>query len=266
MFSENPILRNRPDINPYRHSLISTLNRLKWDITPESWRSRRKIKHYKSRYLNKKAVIICNGPSLNKSDLSLLDNVFTFGLNKINLLFDRTDFRPSCIVSVNPLVIEQNSSFYNQTSIPLFLDSFALKFVSNSPSRIFFHSCQEDKFARDCSISIYHGYTVTFVAMQLAFYMGFSDVTLIGCDHSFSEKGPANMKVISKEKDNDHFDPGYFAGGLEWQLPDLPASEYNYSRAKNTYEAFGRRLVNSTEGGELKILPRLPLEEFILGS
>jgi hypothetical protein len=263
--SKNPILRNRPDINPYRHSLSSTLNRLKWDINPESWRSRRKIKQFESKYLNKKAVIICNGPSLLKSDFSLLNNIFTFGLNKINLLFEKTDFRPSCIVSVNPLVIEQNSSFYNQTTIPLFLDSFAVKFVGHSSTKIFFHSYRQDKFARDCSISIYPGYTVTFVAMQLAFYMGFSDVTLIGCDHSFSNKGPSNMKVISGEKDHDHFDPNYFAGGLEWQLPDLAGSEYNYSKAKSVYEASGRRLVNSTEGGELELLPRVPLEEFILG-
>lgn len=36
----------------------------------------------------------------------LLDGVFTFDLNKINLLFDKYSFRTSSIVAVNLLVIE----------------------------------------------------------------------------------------------------------------------------------------------------------------
>ena len=140
---------NSPYLNPYRHAGTEFLKRLLWDLNFESFRSRKKISKIKDKYIGKKAVIICNGPSLLKTDFSLLENVFTFGLNKINLLFDKTDFRPSCIVSVNKFVIEQNKDFYNQTIIPLFLDNRSIKHIQTRENIIFIHSAGYSKFARD---------------------------------------------------------------------------------------------------------------------
>jgi len=117
--------------------------------------------------------------------------------------------------------------------------------------------------ARDCSISINDGHTVTFVAMQLAFHMGFDSVALIGCDHDFSAKGPPNQTVVSSEKDDSHFDSNYFAGGMKWQLPDLVQSELSYALAKEVYEAFDRKIFNATEGGQLELLPRIRLADFV---
>lgn len=264
LYSEaDPLLTQRPTVNPYRYGAFEIWNRLKWDLNPESWRSRKILKAYKDKYTGKKAVIVCNGPSLLKTDLSLLEGVFTFGLNKINLLFDKSNFRPSCIVAVNPFVIEQNADFYNQTDIPLYLSSWGVKLINKRISVTFLHSSTQSKFAQDCSVSICYGHTVTFTAMQLAFHMGFKDVALIGCDHNFATKGAANKTVISREKDDNHFDKNYFAGGVKWQLPDLFQSEINYTIAKNMYEATGKRIVNCTEGGNLEIFPKTQLSEFI---
>lgn len=259
-----PLLTQRPTVNPYRYGAFEIWNRFKWDLNPESWRSRKKLKAYKDKYTGKKAVIVCNGPSLLKTDLSLLEGIFTFGLNKINLLFDKSNFRPSCIVAVNPFVIEQNADFYNQTNIPLFLDKYGIKFIHNRLNTTFMHSSTQNKFARDCSISICQGYTVTFVAMQLAFHMGFASVALIGCDHNFAVKGPANMTVVSGEKDESHFDPKYFAGGVKWQLPDLVMSEMFYHVAKNQFENHGKKIVNCTEGGLLDVFKRSNLKDWIM--
>jgi hypothetical protein len=259
----NPLLIQRPTINPYRSAAYLIWHRLKWDLHPESWHSRSKINNYKNKYEEQKAVIVCNGPSLLKTDFSILEGTFTFGLNKINLLFDKSSFRPSCIVAVNPFVIEQNQDFYNKTDIPLFLDSCATTNVKSRSNIAFLHSASQQKFAKDCSISIYQGYTVTFVAMQLAFHMGFSKVALIGCDHNFAQKGPANMTVVAQEKDESHFDPKYFADGVKWQLPDLEGSEMSYRMARSVYNASGRVMVNCTEGGKLELLPRMSLQDFI---
>jgi hypothetical protein len=259
----NPLLTQRPTINPYRYGAFEIWNRLRWDLNPESWRSRKKLKAYKDKYTGKKAVIICNGPSLLKSDLSLLQGVFTFGLNKINLLFDKSNFRPSCIVAVNPFVIEQNADFYNQTDIPLYLSSWGVKLIKKRDNVTFLHRSTQSKFAQDCSASISYGHTVTFVAMQLAFHMGFKDVALIGCDHNFATKGAANKTVISGEKDDNHFDKNYFSGGVKWQLPDLFQSEINYTLARDVYEAKGRRLFNSTDGGFLEVFEKILLKGFI---
>ena len=54
-----------------------------------------------------RAFIIGNGPSLRETDLSPLRNEFTFGLNRIYLMFPELGFQTSCLVSVNDLVVEQ---------------------------------------------------------------------------------------------------------------------------------------------------------------
>lgn len=120
-------------------------------------------------------------------------------------------------------------------------------------------------FSRDCSMNVYQGGTVTYVALQLAFHMGFSRVALVGCDHSFATKGPSNKTIVATGADQSHFDPNYFADGTKWQLPDLFASEVSYNMAKAMYEEYGRSLVNCTEGGKLDIFDRQGLVDFLNG-
>lgn len=249
-------------VNPYLWSAMYAWNRLRWDLKPQSWRSRSRVRKWKNRFAGQAAVIVCNGPSLLRTDLSLLDGIFTFGLNKINLLFDQSSFRPSAIVAINRFVLRQNSEFYNATSIPLFLSSEASGLVRMRKNVHFMHMTNFS-FARDCAISVTAGFTVTFAAMQLAYHMGFTRVALIGCDHDFAEKGPANAVVTSKGADRSHFDPRYFADGTQWQLPDLAASEYYYKMARDAYVDGGRVIVNATEGGKLEVFERMQLAEFL---
>jgi len=262
---DDPLVKRRPTVNPYFQAAELLYRRILWDLHPESWRSRSKLHAWRDRFSNQKAVILCNGPSLLKSDLSLLDGVFCFGLNKINLLFERSPFRPHCVVAVNPFVIEQNAEFYNGTSLPLFLDSCGLtrRLVKPRENIAFLHR-GSGRFARDCSMSVDQGYTVTYVAMQLAFHMGFRKLALIGADHDFAVKGAAANKIVdSGDTDESHFDPRYFAGGVKWELPDLFESEVSYMRAKKTFEAFGGRIINATEGGRLEVFERQCLENFV---
>ncbi len=262
---DDPLLKQRAALNPYRVSAGFMLRRLKWDLNPQSWRSRALLRSWRDRFPGQRAVILCNGPSLLQVDLQALDasGVFCFGLNKINLLFNKTTFRPGCIVSVNGLVVEQNAGFFNQTEIPLFLDSQSCRLVRPRSNVAFLHTADQPRFARDCSLSIFQGYTVTFVALQLAFHMGFRKVALVGADHNFAVKGPANKTVVSGEKDESHFDPNYFSGGVKWQLPDLFQSEVAYTMARDAYAAFRGEVVNATVGGQLEVFRRLDLHEFL---
>jgi hypothetical protein len=256
--------RREPDtVNPYRLAARLIASRLKWDLHWKSWLSRGRLRRLQNSHREEKAVIVCNGPSLLQTNLKLLGGVYTFGLNKINLLFDKSEFRPSCIVAVNPLVIEQNRDFYNTTAIPLFIGSVGRGLVRARSDVVFLHPTNIPQFARDCSISIYEGATVTYVALQLAFHFGFSKVAVVGCDHNFATKGPPHATVVSTAADKSHFDPNYFGKGVAWQLPDLPTSEMAYSLAREVYEEFGRKCFNCTVGGNLEIFERLPLDEFL---
>lgn len=259
-------MRAGATINPYRIAWRLVQRRLAWDINPLAWRSRARLDRLRDAHAGKKAVILCNGPSLNRVDIEALrqSGVFTFGLNKINLLFSRTNFRPNAIAAVNPLVLEQNAAFFNETSIPLFLDRAGRSWVRPRETVTFLHSCPvSGLFATNCRLSINQGYTVTYVALQLAFHMGFKEVGLAGCDHSFSAAGRPNAEVVSESADADHFDPHYFGAGARWNLPDLAASEYHYEIARDTYADAGRRIVNCTEGGRLEVFERMELLGFM---
>lgn len=257
---------HRSSLNPYRRAASLVIRRLLWDINPKSWIARRKLRGIKDSHVGEKAVILCNGPSLNLVDFQLLKTkgVYTFGLNKINLLFDRTDFRPKSIVCVNRLVVDQNIDFYNATDIPLFVDSVARNKIVYRCNIFYLHSMHvKQEFATDVSVSICQGNTVTYVALQIAYHMGFSQVALVGCDHNFAVKGIPNTVALADGKDVNHFDERYFSAGAAWQLPDILSSEVHYELAKTVFEAQGRKLVNCTEGGKLEILPRMDIEQFL---
>lgn len=253
-------------LNIYRLALGFIRNKLLWDLAKESRKSKQKFKSVKDKFLGKKVVLLCNGPSLNKVDFELLkkSDVFTVGLNKINLLFETTDFRPDLIVSVNKHVIEQNSDFFNSTSIELILDSGSKGLIKFRDNVSFVHSLPfQLKFARDISGSVCQGYTVTYVALQILYHMGFGEVALVGCDHNFATKGSANMTVEAGKSDPNHFSSKYFSDGVKWQLPDLLGSEMHYKIAKEFYELEKRKIFNCSVGGNLEIFDRVSLEYFL---
>jgi len=194
----------------------------------------------------------------------LLSNVFTFGLNKINLLFEQTDFRPSAVVAVNPLVIQQNSSFFSSTDIPLFVDRVATQYDVVSGKNVhFLHSCDFPYFARDCSGSVFQGFTVTYVALQLAYHMGFNEVALVGCDHDYKMTGDPNNIIYNRGADQVHFCDNYFTPDQPWQAADLKASEHYYDLAHRCYQNDGRVIVNASTTTQLNVFPLMPLDEFI---
>jgi hypothetical protein len=251
-------------LNPYRIGLSILVRRLLWDLSPTLWGQRRRIEALRNKYRGKRAVILCNGPSLNDIDLSSIGNIFTFGLNKINLLFQKTDFRPSCIVAVNPFVINQNSEFFTSTDIPLFLDRYASKYgIAKRKDVYLLDSCDFPYFARDCSMSVFQGFTVTYIALQLAYHMGFDRVALVGCDHDYPNEGIPNAVTYNESEDKAHFCRDYFSTEEPWQLPDLRASEHYYDMARRCYEFDGRSVVNASTKTRLAIFPRQTLSEFI---
>jgi hypothetical protein len=256
-----------PDkLNLYRIAIGFIKNRIKWDLMKESRLSNIALNKLHNKYKGQGVVLLCNGPSLNKVDFELLkeSGIFCIGLNKINLLFDQMKLRPDLIISVNKHVIKQNKKFFNSTTIPLILDSQAVDEIEKRCNVNFIHSLPfQLKFARDITGSVCQGYTVTYVALQVAYFLGFTEIALVGCDHNFVTKGSPNQTIVSGEKDPNHFSDKYFSGGAEWQLPDLLGSEMHYKIAREIFEMDNRRVVNCTEGGKLEVFERKELKEFI---
>jgi len=254
-----------PLVAPVRESYLS-LRRLPElpQVYFHPWRRRSiaTLRELRNKHAGQRAFIIGNGPSLRNTDLTRLRHDFTFGLNRIYLNFPSMGFPTSCLVSVNDLVIQQCVSEMQALPIPRFLAwrSHGHLAPSTSPSDLpaFLYTTYESpSFARDVRGRVWEGATVTYVAMQLAFHMGFHQVILIGVDHDFASKGEANKTVVSEGEDRNHFSPEYFGKGFRWQLPDLVMSELSYRMAKEAYEEAGRELIDATVGGKLQVFPKV---------
>lgn len=224
------------------------------------WRreSIQKLMALKDSHLGEQCVIIGNGPSLRDTDLSKLKNVFTFGMNRFYLAFPEMGFSTSCLLSVNNLVIEQCAEDFRSLSIPTFVAWRGRKWISPADNLHYLYtSYLLPRFNGNAAGRLWEGATVTFVAMQLAYYMGFKQVVLIGVDHSFTSKGTPNSTVVSTGDDPNHFNPSYFGKGFRWQLPDLETSELAYCMARDAYAKDGREIVDATIGGKLTVFPKV---------
>lgn len=237
------------------------------------WRvaSRRRLQEYRGLHRGQRGFIIGNGPSLKQTDLTRLRDEITFGMNRIYLLFPELGFRTTYYLSVNDLVIEQCRDDILKLDMPRFLSWRSRRYFEDvlprgerlpqDESIMFLHTTYTGpRFTRDVRGRLWEGATVTYVALQLAFYMGFQQVILIGVDHNFSTQGKPNTTVVSQGDDPDHFSSHYFGKGFRWQLPDLETSEKAYRMAREAFNSEGRAVVDATVGGKLNVFPKVEYE------
>jgi hypothetical protein len=238
--------------NRGRHQVAKTLDR-RW---PES---SLRLKQYENKHANQRCFILGNGPSLRQTDLGKLRGEFTFGLNRIYLIFPELGFTTTYLVGVNDLVLEQCASEMQSLPLPKFFTWRSRACFRPDPQITYLDTdfTGDEDFASRLTGRIFEGFTVTYVALQLAFHMGFGEVILVGVDHNFITQGTANQAIISQGDDPNHFTPNYFGKGFKWQLPDLAGSERAYKLAREAYEKAGRRVLDATIGGKLTIFPKV---------
>jgi hypothetical protein len=254
----------QPLVNSLRtvkHSLESAAEWPEARFHPWRQDSIRKLLALKDTHKGERCVIIGNGPSLKNIDLSRLKNTYTFGMNRFYMAFPELGFTTSCLLTVNDLVIEQCAQDLRSLSIPTFVSWRGRKWVEPAPNLHYLYTSYDlPRFSGNAAGRLWEGATVTFVAMQLAYFLGFKQVVLIGVDHNFAIKGTPNTTITSTGDDPNHFNPGYFGKGFRWQLPDLDTSEIAYNMAKDAYQYDGREILDATVGGKLTIFPKVAFE------
>ena len=207
-------------------------------------------------------LIVGNGPSLKQTPLADI-NMVSIGMNKINLLFESTSWRPSLITCVNGLVIRQNLAFLNSTIIPLILPIKAFYLgVKPRPNIIFIFIKVSNRFSQNIKI-LSEGCTVSFTALQIASYLKPKSVNIVGIDHSFtkSKGNPYEIKKFEGDDDN-HFHPNYFKGQL-WGVPDLVQSEILFQKAKKHFAGQHIPITDYTINGKLNIFEKGPIKEIL---
>jgi hypothetical protein len=224
------------------------------------WRreSNRRLAALKDTHRGERCFIIGNGPSLKQTDLSRLRNEYTFGLNRIYLLFPELGFTTRFYLSINDLVIEQCAADIQALKMPVFAAWRARRWLKPADNIYFLYTTYTGpRFSRQATGRLWEGATVTFVALQMAFYLGFQQVILIGVDHNYVTPGKPNETVVSQGDDPNHFSPAYFGKGFRWQLPDLETNEKGYRMARQAYEQDNRQVVDATIAGKLRVFPRV---------
>jgi hypothetical protein len=188
-------------------------------------------------------IIAGNGPSLKSVPLSFLGQYPSFGTNRCYL-----KFTPDYYAVINPLVIRQNLSDINNLSCMKFArEDMKVAGAQLKPST-------REPFSFAPLAWINEGYTVTYVCLQLAYWMGFRTIYLVGLDHRYQYEGKPN-ETRTMGDDPNHFDPSYFAG-QQWQNPDLENSAKYYAIARKVYELDGRRIYNLTPNTALDVFTK----------
>jgi hypothetical protein len=245
----------------YRDRVQPAVESLTYSLSPPGRRSRTRLHEFRDRHRGDRCFIIGNGPSLAKTDIQRLRGEHTFGLNRGYLLFDRIGAPTTFLVAVNRYVVEQFGNDILDAGVTTFLGWRSRRHISDLQRAIFVRRSRLFTFSTDLARDgAWEGATVTYVAMQLAYHMGFTEVILVGVDHSFSTAGPANKLITAEGPDPNHFDPNYFGVGVRWQLPDLEVSETAYRLARQHFEADGRRIRDATVDGKLTVFPKVDFD------
>ena len=202
-------------------------------------------------------LVIGNGPSLKDIPLDFLKKYPSFGTNRIYML---DSFTPTYFVAVNPLVIEQFNWDINKMDCTKFITAFYTQHLLTDAIPLY--SSVVPCFSREPEKFVYEGYTVTYVCLQLAFFMGFTTILLVGVDHKYEFEGYPNQLVVAEGDDVNHFHPDYFGDGRRWHLPDLVQSERAYRMAKTVFDMDGRSIVNLTPESALNVFERGDVKEW----
>lgn len=222
-----------------------------------------RLERLRNRHRGDRAVIVCNGPSLNRVNFNMIRKEHVFGLNKIYLGFKKFKFYPKYFVAVNKHVIEQSSSSIKDLKCINFIPP-AEGISSGLTETVFTHWIKADLpglgFSKDICNGVYQGWTVTYAALQIAYFMGFHTIAIIGMDHRYNFKGSPNDSRILSGPDHNHFSQDYFRDS-EWNNPDLESAESAYRLARYHYESDGRQVIDCTIEGACTVFKKQALAD-----
>lgn len=230
-------------------------------ITYRMLKANERLSALKDRHRGKPMLVVGNGPSLNKTPLEDFNAVPAIGMNKIDLLFSRSSWRPSIIMCANDAVVIQHRAVFADSDIPICLAWKARWFMPRKSKNVFYFLNEDsEQFSTKADSHISVGDTVTYSALQLAYWMGADPVIVFGVDHSFSQVGKPGQYKVWRGNDVNHFDPNYFKHGSLFGNPDLEGSERQYRNARLAFEADGRRILDATVDGQLNIFEKISVE------
>lgn len=222
--------------------------------------------NFKDKYKGKRAFIVATGPSLEIDDLNFLENEITLSCNKIFLAFNETKWRPTFYSIIDTLVSEELKEKVKEIdSIKIFssvckknINDGDIYWLKDLPSPII-EGKRISKFSKNINDGTYGGYTVIYTLMQIAYYIGITELYLIGLDFSFTKsketgiKTAANEIILEQENERNHFHKDYRPTGSKWTEPRLDIQYDAFKCAKEVFKQDERKIFNASRKTALDV-------------
>ena len=219
-----------------------------------------------------RCFIIGNGPSLTPADLDLLEGEITMACNKIYALFDKTTWRPTYYVSEDVCVINKEIKKIEELRC---LKKF-INMLGETPKKltdcIFFieksyvinlYNYKKSFIPKDISYGFNYGGTVTFIMIQLALYMGFSEIYFLGQDFSMPYYCGKLGFIHKTNETRSHFEGGSTFKGSRKNSLTYYTNLYAFEHAKAYCDEHNITIKNATRGGKLEVFERVDFDELM---
>lgn len=218
------------------------------------------IESFKNIHQGKRCFIVATGPSLNMDDLERLrtNDEICLSMNSIWRAFDKVEWRPYYYLAEDYRTYNQYGAVMENMNVRyLFLGDTNKVYWSKEHKKnmIKYHYAFEfsevkcPKFTEDFSRKCYAGATVTYSCIQLAVYMGFQEIYLLGVDFT-----------NGKNSNNENYKHFY----KEEKLTSVGHNKMvylAYQSAKKYADAHGIKIYNATRGGNLDVFERRDFDQ-----
>lgn len=218
------------------------------------------IERFHNIHDGQRCFVVATGPSLRIEDLNLLKRKgeLCISMNSIYHAFDETDWRPDYYMVFDHRELNTIKEKIDGWSIEanfISNDSYAFWGRKHAENVYCYHQTYDYRFDRlpefseDISRKCYMGGTVTYACLQLAVYMGFKEIYLLGVDFTNgSKKTNASHTHFYKENGENHC------------IPYISHVFNAYRAAKKYADLHGIKILNATRGGELEMFDRVDFD------
>lgn len=233
----------------------------------------KKMRKYKNIHVGERCFIIGNGPSLTVDDLDKLQGEHCFAANHIYKMFSQTQWRPEFFFCVDVHVLHDiRNAIEKMTLEHIFIDMWGKKYniqrknnnityiYNYCPYSINPHNRTDIKMSSDVSKYFVSGATVTYAAIQMAIYMGFKEIYLLGVDHQYSKYRDEKGELKTNDGVVDHFDG---EKSEDYCVQSVVTSTAAYKAAKVYCEKNDVIIKNLTRGGALEVFERAEFDEIV---
>lgn len=235
--------------------------------------SSRYIQSLKGTCCNERCFIIGNGPSLSGEDLNLLKNEKTFAFNRIYNIYSSTFWRPTIYMVADSTVLEymrhENIADINAEIFLVANQALVDKWkgICNIHRMNLYGKNsikKERQIMEGISEDVSHYFTISQSvicnAMELAFYMGFKKIYLLGVDHEF----PIEVSMDGKQTINRNVENHFALHNDKTQYPSRKeALTKCYEICRMYAKKRGINIYNATRGGKLEIFERVDFDELM---